>query len=141
MTEMPLFLDKVPKGAVRSLPGDDTVETGQGFPGRTDLGLRHPFLECGPVKVEVRRDLRPRHVRNNSMFINNEQLKILNPEIDASTCITTPSRPSSSHPSPTNSPDDGRKTHFVCKRSTNTVLTWRAGPQWVPRGSYFRSVA
>ena len=78
MTEMPLFLDKVPKGSVRSLPGYDAVKAGQGFPRRADLGLRHPLLESGPVQVEVVRNFRPWHVRNSSMFINNEQLKNLN---------------------------------------------------------------
>jgi hypothetical protein len=78
MAEMPLFLDKVSKWAAGSLPGDDTVEAGQGFPSHADLGLRHPLLEGGPVQVEVGRDIRPSHVRNNSMFINNEQQKILN---------------------------------------------------------------
>ena len=53
MTEMPLLLDQVTKGSVRSLPGDDAVEAGQGFPWRTELGLRHPLLESGPVQVEV----------------------------------------------------------------------------------------
>ena len=42
------------------------------FPGRADLGLRHPLLESGPVQVEVGRNFRPRHVLNSSMFINNE---------------------------------------------------------------------
>ncbi len=78
MTEMPLFLDEVSKGSVRSLPGDDTVEAGQGFPCRPDLGLRHPLLESGPVQVEVGRNFRPCHVRDSSMFINNEQQHKLN---------------------------------------------------------------
>ena len=78
MTEMPLFLDEVSKGSVRSLPGDDTVEAGQGFPCRPDLGLRHPLLESGPVQVEVGRNSRPWHVRNSSMFINNEQVQWMN---------------------------------------------------------------
>jgi hypothetical protein len=78
MTEMPLFLDKVPKGSLTSLPGDDTVEAGQGFPRRTDLGLRHPLLESGPVQVEIGGNFRPSHVRNNSMFINNEQMNTVN---------------------------------------------------------------
>jgi hypothetical protein len=56
MTEVPLFLDKVPKGSVRSLPGYDAVKAGQGFPRRADLGLRHPLLESGPVQVEVGRN-------------------------------------------------------------------------------------
>ncbi|HEX5140168.1 MAG TPA: hypothetical protein VFX19_04445 [Dehalococcoidia bacterium] len=49
MTQMPLLLDKVPKGALRGLPGKDTVEAGQGLPRRTDLRLRHPLLESRPV--------------------------------------------------------------------------------------------
>ena len=43
-----------------------------------DLGLRHPLLESGPVQVEIWRKCRPSHVRNNIMFINNEQLLNLN---------------------------------------------------------------
>jgi hypothetical protein len=78
MTEMPFLLDKVPKGSRRSLPGESPVEAGQGFASRADLGLRHPLLENGPVQVEVGRNFRPRHVLNNSMFINNEQQEIVN---------------------------------------------------------------
>src|SRR5436190_3286662 len=45
MTEMPLLLDKVPKGSLRRFPSDDTVEMGQCFPSLADLGLRHPLPE------------------------------------------------------------------------------------------------
>ena len=38
--EMPFLLDEVPNGPLARLPGDDTVKTGEGLRGRTDLGLR-----------------------------------------------------------------------------------------------------
>jgi len=78
MTEMPLLLDKVPKGSLKCFPSDDTVETRQCFPGRADFGPRHPPLESRPVQVEVARNFRPSHVHQNTTFINNEQEDVMN---------------------------------------------------------------
>jgi hypothetical protein len=53
VAEMSLLFNKVANGASGGLPGDNSVEMGQGLPECTDLGPGYPLLESGPVGGKV----------------------------------------------------------------------------------------
>jgi hypothetical protein len=78
MAEVSLFRDKVSNRPPRGLPGDNAIETGEGLSAESDLGLGQPPVEDGPIQIEIRRVRWSSHVRNSSMFINNEQDNIMN---------------------------------------------------------------
>ncbi len=70
--EVSFFFYQVSNGPAGCPPGDNAIETGQGPGGQADVGLRHPLLESLLVCVQISRRCPPRHVRYDSMFINNE---------------------------------------------------------------------
>ena len=76
--EMPLLLNKETDRTLGRLPHDNTVELSHGFAGWADLRLRHPFLERGPVGLEIGVLHLAGHVHYYSMFINNEQRYLSN---------------------------------------------------------------
>jgi hypothetical protein len=80
VAEVTLLLEQI----AHSLTGDsnrqEPIEPRQLSRGSTDVGLRHPLVESGPVQVKICRWSRSGHVREHSMFINNEHNDIPNAE-------------------------------------------------------------
>ncbi len=73
VTEVSFLFDQVSNGSAGCPPGDNAIEAAQGLGGQADLGLRHPLLESRLVCIQICRRCWPGHVRDASMFINNEQ--------------------------------------------------------------------
>jgi hypothetical protein len=69
-TQVPLLLNQVSPCTVTGVEGEDAIELAL-LGCLTELALRHPRLEERTVWLQL--TLRPRHVRQNIMFINNEQ--------------------------------------------------------------------
>jgi hypothetical protein len=78
VAELTLHLHEVANGLVRYSPGDKAVEALQGLSRLADLGLRHPLIESRTVEIEIGSLGWPSHVRDCCMFINNEQVNIVN---------------------------------------------------------------
>jgi hypothetical protein len=71
-TQVPLLLNQVSPCTVTGVEGEDAIELAL-LGCLTELALRHPRLEERTVWLQFQLTLRPRHVRQNIMFINNEQ--------------------------------------------------------------------
>src|SRR5918996_2909651 len=78
VAEVTLHLDEVTDRLARDSPGDNAVEALQGLGRLADLGLRHPLIQSRTVEIEIGCLSWPGHVRDYRMFINNEQLNIMN---------------------------------------------------------------
>ena len=73
-----LHFDKVADGSQACFPSNDSLKAGHELRGRTDLGLRQPFVKSRLVPLKVGRSGWTCHVRSIIMFINNEQVLKMN---------------------------------------------------------------